>query len=159
VLELAIETVELSEGPLRLKIWGSIQDRIVSADWPPLFQLPSEPELAHQFNVGRMIVRQSIQTLLEKGFLYRLSWGVQCIEARIPDSEGKAVLECRRCPHRSLFGGGPSWMMKLRRTQRNRLSERQANLRHNPTKVARKMFTGASRWMSQPEKKEGRAVE
>jgi DNA-binding GntR family transcriptional regulator len=92
VLELAIETVELSEGPLRLKIWGSIQDRIVSADWPPLFQLPSEQELAHQFNVGRMTVRQSIQTLLTKGFLYRLSRGVQCIEARIPDSEGKAVL-------------------------------------------------------------------
>ena len=94
MLELVIETVELSEseGPLHLKIWGSIQDRIVSADWPPLFQLPSEPELAHQFNVGRMIVRRSIQTLLEKGFLYRLSWGVQCIEARIPDSEGKAVL-------------------------------------------------------------------
>jgi DNA-binding GntR family transcriptional regulator len=92
VLELAIETVELSEGPLHLKMWRSIQDRIVSADWPPLFQFPSEPELAHQFNVGRMIVRQSIETLLEKGFLYRLSWGVQCIEARIPDSEGTAVL-------------------------------------------------------------------
>jgi DNA-binding GntR family transcriptional regulator len=92
VLELAIETVELSEGSLHLKIWGSIQDRIVGGDWSPQFQLLSEPELAHQFNVGRMIVRQSFETLLEKGFLYRLSWGVQCIEARIPDSEGKAVL-------------------------------------------------------------------
>jgi hypothetical protein len=48
VLELAIETVELSEGPLHLKMWRSIQDRIVSVDWPPLFQFPSESELAHQ---------------------------------------------------------------------------------------------------------------
>ena len=71
MLKTSNENVEMSEAPLHLKIRRSIQDRIVNGDWPPQFQLPSEPELAQQFNVSRMTVRQAIQTLAEKGFLYR----------------------------------------------------------------------------------------
>lgn len=61
----------MSDMPLHSQIRDSLQQRIVSGEWPAQFQLPSEPELARSFNVSRMTVRQAVQRLIERGFLYR----------------------------------------------------------------------------------------
>jgi GntR family transcriptional regulator len=57
--------------PLHLQIRESLQGRIARGGWQPGSRLPSEPELAEQFNVSRMTVRQAVDKLVERGLLYR----------------------------------------------------------------------------------------
>jgi GntR family transcriptional regulator len=57
--------------PLHAQIRQSIQQKITEGHWPPEFRIPTEEELARQFNVSRMTVRQAVQNLAERGFLYR----------------------------------------------------------------------------------------
>jgi GntR family transcriptional regulator len=46
-------------------------DRIESGNWRPDQQVPSERELCEGFSVSRTVVRQALNELANKGFLYR----------------------------------------------------------------------------------------
>lgn len=62
---------KVSEQPLHAQIRQSIQRRISDGEWPQEYKIPPEEELARDFNVSRMTVRQAVQNLVEKGYLYR----------------------------------------------------------------------------------------
>lgn len=57
--------------PLYIQIRNSIHDDIVNKILLPGQRLPSEDELAAQFGVSRMTVRQGISDLIDEGLLYR----------------------------------------------------------------------------------------
>jgi GntR family transcriptional regulator len=57
--------------PIHVQIRQSIQQKITEGHWLPEARIPTEEELARQYNVSRMTVRQAIQKLVERGFLYR----------------------------------------------------------------------------------------
>lgn len=56
---------------LYLTIGRTIQEKITSGEWEEGFKLPSEPDLAADFQVSRFTVRQAINELVEKGYLIR----------------------------------------------------------------------------------------
>lgn len=57
--------------PLYIQIRKSLYDDIVNNVLVPGQRLPSEDELAAQFGVSRMTVRQGISDLIDEGLLYR----------------------------------------------------------------------------------------
>lgn len=60
-----------SAEPLYLQIQKILQDQIRSGNLPPGMQIPSEIELAEQYQVSRMTARKSIDGLVAKGLLFR----------------------------------------------------------------------------------------
>jgi GntR family transcriptional regulator len=48
-----------------------LRERIESGNWTPDQQVPSERELCEGFSVSRTVVRQALNELVNKGFLYR----------------------------------------------------------------------------------------
>jgi GntR family transcriptional regulator len=67
----ALETRNHEGIPLYVWIRAMILDRIRDGRWPAQFQLPSEDELARQFQVSRMTLRHALQQLVQQGALYR----------------------------------------------------------------------------------------
>ena len=57
--------------PLYVKIRESLRQKIASGELVMGQKLPSEDELAAQFGVSRMTVRQGITDLIDEGLLYR----------------------------------------------------------------------------------------
>lgn len=57
--------------PLYQQLKAVIEDRIVSGDWLPGTQVPSERELCEQFKISRITVRQAIAELATEGRLTR----------------------------------------------------------------------------------------
>ena len=67
-----MESLSKVEGiPLYVQIRKSLKDDIVNKVLRPGQRLPSEDELATQFGVSRMTVRQGISDLIDEGLLYR----------------------------------------------------------------------------------------
>jgi len=60
-----------SSEPLYLQIQRVLQIQIRSGELPPGMQIPSEIELADQYEVSRMTARKSIDGLVAKGLLFR----------------------------------------------------------------------------------------
>ncbi|MEV6899633.1 GntR family transcriptional regulator [Amycolatopsis sp. NPDC051372] len=61
----------MTEVPLHSRIRETIEGRLRDGEWPAQHRLPSEPELAEEFKVSRMTVRQAVQHLVNEGLLYR----------------------------------------------------------------------------------------
>lgn len=57
--------------PLYIKIRESLRERILSGELERGQRLPAEEELATQFGVSRMTVRQGISDLINDGLMYR----------------------------------------------------------------------------------------
>ena len=57
--------------PAYFQISRALRARISSGEWKPGSQLPAEPELARQYAVSRMTMRQAIQELVREGTLSR----------------------------------------------------------------------------------------
>lgn len=55
--------------PKYLQIHGELLDRITSGQWPPDSLLPSQQELAAQFGVSIMTLRQALQLLADDGLI------------------------------------------------------------------------------------------
>jgi GntR family transcriptional regulator len=52
-----------------LRIHSSLRERIISGQWPPGSPLPSQRELAGQFSVSIMTLRQALQLLTDEGLI------------------------------------------------------------------------------------------
>lgn len=57
--------------PAYFQISHALRSRIASGEWKPGAQLPAEPELALQYSVSRMTMRQAILELVQEGTLSR----------------------------------------------------------------------------------------
>jgi GntR family transcriptional regulator of arabinose operon len=57
--------------PLYKKIESYIVDQIRSQHWKPLSRIPSENELAEQFKVSRITVKNALTDLVDRGVVYR----------------------------------------------------------------------------------------
>lgn len=57
--------------PIYIKIHNEIRQNIESGKWAVGDRIPAERELAEQFGVSRMTLRQAIQTLVDEGLLER----------------------------------------------------------------------------------------
>ncbi|SLK09986.1 MULTISPECIES: GntR family transcriptional regulator [unclassified Paenibacillus] len=58
--------------PMYKKIETYIIDQIRSGNWKPGSRIPSENELAEQFSVSRITVKNALTALVDKGVVYRL---------------------------------------------------------------------------------------
>ncbi len=54
-----------------VKIYSDIKEKIIKGDYVSGDRIVSERELATQFGVSRMTVRQAIEILVEEGYLYK----------------------------------------------------------------------------------------
>ncbi|ARI76352.1 GntR family transcriptional regulator [Halobacillus mangrovi] len=57
--------------PLYVQLKKLIEQKIVSGDWKPEEQIPSERELGKDYEVSRITVRQAINLAVHEGLLYR----------------------------------------------------------------------------------------
>lgn len=57
--------------PIYIKIHNSIKEAIQEGKWQIGDRIPAERELAEQFGVSRMTLRQAVQTLVDEGILER----------------------------------------------------------------------------------------
>lgn len=57
--------------PVYIQIHNQIRKEIEASKWEIGAKIPSERELATQFNVSRMTLRQAVQTLVDEGILER----------------------------------------------------------------------------------------
>ena len=57
--------------PVYIQIHNQIKKDIEAGVWAVGDRIPSERELALEFNVSRMTLRQAVQTLVEEGILER----------------------------------------------------------------------------------------
>ena len=55
--------------PKYLRIRGNLRERITSGQWPPGSPLPSQRELAGEFGVSIMTLRQALQLLTDEGLI------------------------------------------------------------------------------------------
>ncbi|WP_099159613.1 GntR family transcriptional regulator [Virgibacillus ndiopensis] len=59
--------------PLYHQIKDYLEDKITKGEWEPGYRLPTEKELANQFNVSNITVKRAILELVNEGILYRKS--------------------------------------------------------------------------------------
>ncbi|OJH20722.1 GntR family transcriptional regulator [Heyndrickxia sp. FSL K6-6286] len=57
--------------PLYHQVKDYLEEKIISGEWEPGFQLPTEKELSSQFQVSSITVKRAIHDLVNKGVLYR----------------------------------------------------------------------------------------
>jgi GntR family transcriptional regulator len=57
--------------PLYMQVQTVLEEKIRKGEWEKNFQLPSERELAKQFNVSTITVKRAVLELVNKGLLYR----------------------------------------------------------------------------------------
>lgn len=60
-----------SKEPLYRQVERAIRDRILSGDWLPGDQIPSEERLCEDFGVSRVTIRQALRILADDGLLSR----------------------------------------------------------------------------------------
>ena len=58
-------------GPRARRVYAALHDRIAHGDWPPGTRLPSHRELAAEFGVAPMTMRQVLGQLEEQGLVSR----------------------------------------------------------------------------------------
>src|SRR3954454_19146632 len=58
-------------GPRARRVFTALHDRIVRGDWPPGTQLPPHRELAVEFGVAPLTMRQVLAQLEEQGLVSR----------------------------------------------------------------------------------------
>jgi DNA-binding transcriptional regulator YhcF (GntR family) len=58
-------------GPRARRVFTALQDRIARGDWPPGTRLPSHRDLAVEFGVAPLTVRQVLSQLEEQGLVSR----------------------------------------------------------------------------------------
>lgn len=56
-------------------IASDIRDKIIAGDWFYGMKIPSQRQLAIQYNVNRVTIIKSIELLEAEGFIY--TWGVE----------------------------------------------------------------------------------
>jgi GntR family transcriptional regulator len=66
------EILREHDGPLYIKFQDMIMKKIEAGDYLPGEQLPSERDLAEKYGYSRMTVKNAINALVGKGYLYRL---------------------------------------------------------------------------------------
>jgi GntR family transcriptional regulator len=59
----------MASGPKYLRIHRELSDRIISGQWPPGRPLPSQQQLAAEFGVSIMTLRQALQLLADEGLV------------------------------------------------------------------------------------------
>lgn len=74
--------------PLYKQIEMYIYDHMRNNNWEEHHKLPSETELAEQFNVSRLTVKNAMQNLIDKGLIYR----IQGKGSFISDQKGEPLL-------------------------------------------------------------------
>lgn len=80
---------KISKARISDQVYQQMQDQIVSGDWKPGTRIPSENELAEQFGVSRVTVRNALQKLAALGLIEtRLGDGSYVCQA-----EAKAILQ------------------------------------------------------------------
>lgn len=57
--------------PIYIKIHNQLRENIEDGKWKVGERIPAERELANQFSVSRMTLRQAIQELVDEGILER----------------------------------------------------------------------------------------
>jgi len=57
--------------PLYKQLKSELLEKILSGEWPPGEQIPSEAELASMYDVSRTTVRQAVGDLVTSGFIVR----------------------------------------------------------------------------------------
>jgi GntR family transcriptional regulator len=57
--------------PLHQQLKAAIEDRVLSGEWLPGTQVPSERELCEQYEISRITVRQALSALVMEGRLVR----------------------------------------------------------------------------------------
>ena len=57
--------------PLYHQLKKVIEEKILSREWPPGYQLPTEVELAKMLNISRITIKRAIFELVNEGLLYR----------------------------------------------------------------------------------------
>ena len=62
--------VKKYEKPMYLKLYEKVLKNIENKKYNSCEKLPSENDFAKEFNVNRHTVRQALQMLKEKGFIY-----------------------------------------------------------------------------------------
>ncbi|WP_274362886.1 GntR family transcriptional regulator [Paenibacillus thermotolerans] len=58
--------------PLYKQIRDYVLDHITRMDWQPNDKIPSENELAAEFNVSRITIKNALKQLVEEGLIYRI---------------------------------------------------------------------------------------
>lgn len=67
------ETYRLASYPMKyLRIYEHLRDLLSSGKWSPGDRLPSEWELARQYGVAYMTVRQAVGKLAQEGYVHRV---------------------------------------------------------------------------------------
>jgi GntR family transcriptional regulator len=57
--------------PLYHQLESELRERILSGEWPPGAQIPTEQELGEHYGVSRITVRQAVRNLVDSGYLER----------------------------------------------------------------------------------------
>lgn len=57
--------------PLYRQVESILEDKIVSGEWEKGYRIPSEQELAQQFQVSNITVKRAVMELVQKGLIYR----------------------------------------------------------------------------------------
>lgn len=69
--------------PLYLKIYDDLLNKIKSGYYPEFSKIPTEAELAKEYNVSRLTIRQATQMLVNEGKLEKGESGEQLLPAKI----------------------------------------------------------------------------
>ena len=59
------------ESPIYIRIHNHIKEEIEDGKWQVGDRIPAERDLAEEFGVSRMTLRQAVQTLVDEGILER----------------------------------------------------------------------------------------
>lgn len=80
------------DAPLSLhdRIRGELQQRILSGDWPPGHRIPSEMELARDYDCARMTVSKAMGELVRAGLILRRRKAGSVV---LPQGAQNAILE------------------------------------------------------------------
>ncbi len=65
------ETRTATPASLHARILGELEERILSGAWPPGYRIPSEHDLADQYNCSRMTVNKVVTQLAHAGLVER----------------------------------------------------------------------------------------
>jgi GntR family transcriptional regulator len=121
--------------PKYLRIHGDLRDRITSGQWPVGSPLPSQRELADEFGVSLMTLRQALQLLIDDGLIDTRHGSGTYVAARYAYDLGHlrsfaddlaaqgaeistSLLDARIVTPPELVGarlGGPATVLRLRR--------------------------------------------
>ena len=83
--------------PLYQQIYDEIKDAIEKGVYAPKERIPSELELAEQYDVSRITVRRAVEELCSDGYLLS-SRAVAPLSPRRTSTASSTLRRCRRLP-------------------------------------------------------------